>query len=307
MLKFVGILRNRRLKTVLQRFRIYHPPLYRLLELAEGSAASLVARSEEFSGILNDVIIGGVWKRTGPGRLTQLDQWVASYVPTAGPAPFAMLDVGGSDGSTTFDMVNTFKASLGVKAIATILEKQLRLRMFQRGPVRYYLTEAGNPLFLQIGILGALLEPTKAREGLVFNPIVRMITRVLHRFRLEEHLLDRGDIYLQSPLAKHNPDIIWLERDLFQLDPQLCGSFDYIRCCNVLNCGYFAPSQIREAIDVLTRYLKPEGLLLLARTQDGPLHCEHTASLWKHSPSGLRHIADLNGGSETNAVMTFTQ
>ena len=142
------------------------------MELSEGNVESIAVRSKEFSELLHDVMINGVWKRTGPGRLAVLDEWVVSFLPLPATS-FKILDVGGSDGSTTFDTVRYFRENLGVEVKATILEMQLRLHCFRRGCLRYYLTHDLNPLLVQIGLLGILLEETEAKEGLLFNPIVR--------------------------------------------------------------------------------------------------------------------------------------
>lgn len=303
MFKLVCRLENGLFKNVLNRLRLYHPPLHRLMELSEGSAKSLVARSKEFSGLLNDVLINGVWKRTGLGRLVALDKWVVSDIPEPFPMSFGILDVGGSDGSTTFDTVRYFREKLGVEVKATILEMQLRLHYFRRGCFRYYLTHDRSPLLVQIGLLGILLEETKAKEGFIFNPIVRVTKKYLQRFFFEKYLQDCGDLLLESPLVRNSPDIVWLERDLFRFDPALVGAFDFIRCCNVLNCSYFSERQIYDAVQLLVLYLKPKGLLLVARTIEDATGSLHAASLWMKTGADLQHVSDLNGGSEVKKLV----
>ncbi len=303
MFKLVCILPNGPLKNVLKRLRLYYPPLHRLMALSKGNTESLVARSKEFSELLNDVLINGVWKRTGLGRLTILDEWVVSFLTTSSGS-FKILDVGGSDGSTTFDTLRYFQENLNVEAKAAILELHLRLHCFRRGCLRYYLTHDQSPLLLQIGPLGVLFEETKGKEGVVFNPIVRIIKKYLQCFSLEKYLKNDGDLILQSPLVENSPNIIWIEQNLFHFDPAMAETFDFIRCCNVLNCGYFSDAQIYDAVRLLTFYLKHKGLLLVSRTIDtstGPLH---TASLWMKNGEVIQHISDLNGGSEVKKIVT---
>ena len=253
---------------------------------------------------MNDILTNGFWKRTGMGRLTVLDKWVVSFLPKPFPSPVRILDVGGSDGSTTFDTVNCFQHDLGIKVEATILEMQLRLYYFRRGCIRYYLTHDRKPLLLQIGLLGILLEETKGKEGYVINPIVRITKQCLQRIAIEQYLKDCGDILLENPLVRNNPDIVWLEQDLFQFDPALVGTFNFIRCCNMLNCGYFSEQQIHDAVKLLTLYLKPQGLLLVSRTIEDANGSLHTASLWTKTDSELQHISDLNGGSEIKYLVS---
>jgi hypothetical protein len=302
--KFVGKVDNERARRLLQRLRLYHPPLQRLKELSQGTADSLTARSAEFSELLNDVLINGVWKRTGPGRLVSLDQWITAYLQRSSTNPFSMLDVGGSDGSTTFDTLACLRERFGVDARATILEMQLRLRCFRRGPLQYYLTHDGRPLLLQTGAFGILFEEFGAKGEMVFNPIVRLARRWLHNLAIERHMRNCGDLLLESPLAANNPRIDWIERDLFEFDQALTQSFDFVRCCNVLNLGYFAERRIKDGLQILSRYLKHDGLLLVARSVDGengPLDC---ATLWRRTERGMAHVADLNGGSEVKHLMS---
>ncbi len=273
------------------------------MELSEGSAESLVTRSKEFSEILDDVLINGVWKRTGAGRLTVLDKWVSSILPDSLPMSFRMLDVGGSDGSTTFDTLHYLRENLGVEGRATILEMQLRLHCFRRGWLCYYLTHERSPLLVQIGLLGVLFEEIKAKEGFIFNPIVRITKKFLQRISFEKYLQDCGDLFLKSPLVRNSPDIVWLERDLFQFEPTLVGTFHFIRCCNVLNYHYFSERRIYDAVQLLALYLKPKGLLLLSRTMEDSTGSLHRASLWMKTGTILQHLSDLNGGSEVKKMV----
>ncbi len=291
----------------MRRFRLYHPSLNYLMELSKGNEKSLGARSKEFSEILEDLLINGIWKRTGPGRLAVLDEWVETVLPYHLPKSFKILDIGASDGSTTFDTVCYYKDNHGIEVKATILERQLRLHCFRRGWIRYYLTHNQCPLLLQIGPLGVLLEEIEAKEGFVFNPIIRVMKRYLKRFPLEKHMSDYGDLLLENPVVKNSPDIIWLERDLFQFDSTLVETFDFIRCCNVLNCGYFNEAEIYDAIRLLARYLKPKGLLLVSRTIDDPAGSFHNASLWMKNGEKLQHLSDLNGGSEVKKLVPVTE
>lgn len=307
MFKVVCRLKNESFKKLLRRLRLYYPPLQHIMALSEGGADSLITRAKQFSELLDDVLVRGVWKRTGLGRLTELDRWVVPILRGTFCTPLRILDVGGSDGSTTFDTVHYFRKNLGAEVKATILEMQLRLHCFCKGCLRYYLTHDMSPLLVQIGLLGVLLEETKAKEGFIINPIVRVARKCLQRCSFEKYLQDCGDVLLANPLVRNHPDIVWLERDLFLFDPALVGRFDFIRCCNVLNCGYFSEGQISDAVHLLAHYLKPKGLLLVSRTIEDLTVPFHTASLWMRTGEYLGHVADLNGGSEVKDVVSVIQ
>jgi hypothetical protein len=291
------------LKKVLKRLRLYQPPLHRLIELSEGNIESLEARSIEYSGLLEDVQVNGTWKRTGRGRLEALDKWITSLISESILGAFTLLDVGGSDGVTTLDSVRYFEEQYKVKVKATILEMNMRLHCYRRGCFRYYVTHNGIPLLLQFGLLGLLFEETKAKEGIVFNPIIRVMKMWMQRHAFEKFFVDCGELHFVNPIVCNNPNINWLERDVLQYDPALVGQFDLIRCCNILNLGYFTESQLVEGIGILTHYLKSEGFLLVSRTTEDREGALHTASLWQKHDDELHHITDMNGGSEIKKLL----
>lgn len=307
MFKLVCSLSNGPFKKGLKRLRLYHPPLHRLLDLSDGTVESLVNRSKEFSELLDDILINGVWKRTGVGRLSALDEWVGAVLPEPLPISFDILDVGGSDGSTTFNTVCYFRDILGLDVKATILEMQLRLHYFRYGCIRYYLTHDRSPLFVQFGLLGVLFEETKAKEGFLLNPIIRLMKKCFQQLTFDKFLHDCGEILLESPLVRNSSDIVWLEQDLLLFDPKLTETFNFIRCCNVLNCGYFSDRQIHDAIQLFALYLKPKGLLLVSRTIEDSTGLMHTASLWMKIGADLQHVSDLNGGSEVKKLVPVIQ
>ncbi len=307
MFKLICRLPNGPFKKVLKRLRLYYPPLQYLRELSQGSTESVDARSKEFSELLDDVSINGVSKKTGTGRLASIDRWVASILTEPLSTPLQMLDVGGSDGSTTFDTMSYFRDSLGVKVKATILDMQLRLHCYHRGGLRYYVTHEKNPLLMQIGVFGILFEEITTKEGFVFNPVLRVTKKALQRFSFEKYLQNCGDLYLENPIARRSPDIAWLEQDLFRFDPELVGAFDFVRCCNVLNYSYFSERQICDAVELLALYLKPGGLLVVSRTIDHSSSLLHDASLWMKMGAGLQHVSDLNGGSEIKRLVPLIQ
>jgi hypothetical protein len=301
--KILFDIKNDKIKTIFKWFQFYHPSLKRLKELSEGESETLLDRSVEFSTLLNDLWVDGVGKRTGLGRLVVLDEWITSFIPRNNLKPLSILDVGGSDGSTTFELVKYLENILGSKILASILEKQLRLHCFKRGCLKYYLTNEHKPFMLQIGLLGILFEESKLKSGFIFNPIVKFAEKYLQKICLERYLKREEDLLLINPLIREFPDVTWIEQDLFQYNKSLVGTFDLIRCCNLLNISYFSKEQILNAIRLLSIYLKPNGLLLVSRSLKDFHGSELTASIWMKSSTGLMHISDLNGGSEIKNII----
>src|ERR1035437_3615186 len=295
---------NRKINSVLKWLHLDHPSLQRLKQLSEGSPETLIVRSKEYGKLLDDLWINGVNKKTGLRRLATLDEWLLSVIPKPFSASISIMDVGGSDGSTTFELVQYLNENLGIEIKASILEMQLRLHCFRRGFIRYYLTNDKIPFLLQIGPVGILLEEKKcSKMRFVFNPLVRFIKKYLKRLCLENYLRNEGDLLLKNPIAKENSNIYWIEQDLFQFNQALVGAFDFIRCCNILNYSYFSEVQISKAVQLLAHYLKPKGFLLVSRSLENSNSSLHRASLWVRTRRGLKHISDLNGGSEIKEIV----
>lgn len=293
---------NPKIKAILRRVHLYHPSLKRLSELSKGSPETLVDRSNEFSSLLHGLWINGVDKRTGLGRLALLDEWLISFLQQPKQNSICLLDVGASDGSTTYDLLRFLQKSLGIEIKATILERQLRLHSYKSGWLRYYLTHDMKPFIIQLGPFGVILEESRGKMRFLFNPFVVFIRKTLKWLRLEQHLKNEGDLLLMSPIVKENLNLKWIEQDLFKYNESMKESFDLIRCCNILNINYFSNDQITGAINILSSYLKQDGMLLVARSGEDLDGLKITASIWKKSSSGLVHQSDMNGGSEIKSI-----
>ncbi len=283
--------------TVLQRLRLYHPPLNYLNDLSEDSSKAIDVRSQEFSCLMKHILIKGTWKRTGVGRLVDLDKWVIS-LNLFETKNINMLEIGGSDGITTYDTLRYFNKNYGIEIKASIMEMNLTLHCYRKGLLKYYLTNDYNPLLLQIWTIGILLEETNNKEGVIFNPLIKYIKNYLRGVNVSKNFKKYDDIILKNPVVKNSTNIKWLEQSVFEYNQSIENSFDFIRCSNVLNNGYFEPSKITQAFDLLKKYLRPNGLLLISRTVDIPSRVIHTASLWRKSGGKMVHVSDLNGGSE---------
>lgn len=300
MFKIILPLSEGSLKRTLRRLRLFHPSLHRLSELSRCDANTCAACADEFSEILSDVIIEGVWKRTRRTRLSVLDEWVGPRLLELERSPLTLLDVGASDGITTYDTLLYSEKMLQVELRATVLEKTLALMNYRKGCLDLYLTKDGTPILAQIGIVGISFEETPAVEGLIFNPIVRLAKRHLRQIVMNGSLPYLDSISLKNPAVTQNPHVNWLETSEFSKCAGSAEKYDFIRCSNVLNRGYFKEDEISGAIRNLTRCLKPKGLLLVSREASSGIHM---ASLWRRDDRIMTHIADLNGGSEIKSLL----
>jgi len=253
--------------------------------------------------MLDGLWINGVDKRTGPNRLEVFDKWLITFLDDSLTRAISILDVGGSDGITTLELIKHLQEYSDTEVNATILEKQLRLFYYKRGCMNFFLTSEKKPFLLQIGIIGILLEERTGRLSYIFNPIVRFLRSRLQHSQFEKHFRRQEDILFINPKVKESPKLSWIEQDLFLYNKDLESKYDIIRCSNILNMDYFSQIQIRMAFQILTTYLKPNGLLAVSRSLEINEGSSTTASIWRKSSGQLMLVSDLNGGSEVKSMV----
>lgn len=291
------------IKVVLNWLNLYHPSLTKFRELMIGSPETLADRSIKFSSMLDGLWINGVDKRTGPKRLEVLDKWLISFLNDSNNPAISILDVGGSDGITTLELIKHLQEYSDTEINATILEKQLRLYYYKRGCINFFLTSEKKPFLLQLGIIGILLEERTGRMSNIFNPIARFLQSKLKHSHFEKHFRRQEDILFINPQVKESPNLSWIEQDLFLYNKNLECKYDIIRCSNILNIDYFNQIQIGMAFQILSKYLKPNGLLTVSRSLDENEGSSTMASIWRKSSGQLILVSDLNGGSEVKSMV----
>lgn len=293
------------------RSKAFHSNLERLAELTRISAhadpASLQAASDEFSRILQNLRVRGVWKHTGRQRLRQMDQLLAEYAGTQGWKQLEMIDIGASDGITTLDTVSHLATHAGISARITMIDRDIGVNFFRNGGSSIYFTSTRRPLLLTFGKIALCLEPTEGFDGVLFNRLARAISRHC------EKVLDRSDpnlfgtISMINPSVQHCPAIEVLERDLFTPEPAWKNGFDAVRVSNVLNIAYYPEAKIREALGLLHGYLREGGALLASRNVIEPHGETELGGLWRKRGPGFVREAGLNQWPEIAGLIDAFQ
>ena len=261
------------------------------------------AVTEEFSHILHDMSIRGVWRWTGRRRLRQMDRLLGEFARAQGLSRLRMLDVGASDGITALDTVEYLGREVGIPVEMTVIDRHTRLFSLRRGASTIYFTSSRHPTLLRFGRLGVCLEPMEGIEGILFNPLAARLARRCAGILSREDLSAARTIPLVNPAAARCPAIEIRERDLFDPEPSWFGSYDAVRASNVLNPSYYPEPKIREAIGVLHRYLREGGALAVSRNLIGKDTETETGGLWRRSGGGFTRIASLEAPSEIAAII----
>jgi SAM-dependent methyltransferase len=272
------------------RSKVFHPSLDRLAELARVPAdpAALAAASDEFSRILQNLRLRGVWKWTGRHRLRKMDQLLSGFAGAQGWTQLRMLDIGASDGITTLDAIQHLRQELGIPASATVIDRDTRLLSRRVGAgCTLYFSPAGRPILARWGRLALCLEPMEGLEGLLCNRPAAALARLFsRRLTPADHQAARA-IPTINPAVMHEPAIEVRERDLFDPEPAWVGTFDVVRASNVLTLSYYTPEKIREALGIAYRYLRDGGVLVVSRNVIGPESEKEMGGLWQKKGSGF--------------------
>ncbi len=276
------------------RRKVFHPSLERLVELSAVDACDgggLKAAADEFSRILQNLRLRGVWKWTGRHRLVRMDRLLSDLVAAEGWTSLRMLDIGASDGITSLDTVEHLRQANGMEVSLTMIDRDVRLLALRRGPFVLYATPSRRPILVRLGRLALCLEPMQGIEGVLCNGLAASLSRRCARWA-EGAAATAPSIPLVNPAAAHCPSIEVRERDLFDRNPEWDGRFDVVRASNVLTLSYYTESRIGEALGVLHGYLREGGVLVISRNLIGERDETETGGLWrKRGPTFIRCAA----------------
>lgn len=275
--------------------------LMKLAEQAKRSGSPIEDLCDRFSRALDDLRMGGAWKRTMRGRLKTTEAMLCSHIPEHLRRDVTFLDIGASDGVTTIEAVHTLRRTFGGNIRAYLADLNICLLRFRRGPVVEYRAANGEPIMVRIGRLGLrLADPRRENAGGTTSPLVRLY---LQRQRFRSAMQLDKTISLVSPLTLFEPGISAIEFDCLRRAHHFEGSISAIRASNVLNFGYFSSPQIRNAISHFHVYLRAGGCLVISQNDDSSRGERENGSVWSKEGKRFRWIEDFGNGSDARSLV----
>jgi len=253
-----------------------------------------------FSHILHDLRIAGTWKRTNRGRLPETERMIAAYLAADPVEQIAVLDLGASDGITTFELVNALRAVFGARVRAYLTDTNLWLYRYRSGPIVEYRAAGGEPVMVRLGRLGLRL--SRHRQAHEDGDRLAALYMRWAGFRRAMRLDTR--ISLVHPLVQREPAITTMELDCLVREPSLTGRFAAVRASNVLNLGYFSVAELQIAAGNIHAYLREGGCFVVSRNDGGPEVEVERGSVWRKADDRFVHLADFGGGSEVKDTVT---
>jgi hypothetical protein len=278
---------------------VFHPDPDYLTVLAgrfdEIGPETNVARAGRFSDVVSGIRIGRTHKLTRPNRLDEVTRALCPHVAPGGRESLAFMDVGASDGITSFETLQMLRSQLKIPVRVCLLDPFVRLLRYRAGVIVEYRAPDQSPVMVRIGPIGLQLSSLDTSR----DPISRGLgawysrcTTLRHGMRLDE------TISLINPLIATEPDIAVLEWDILRHNPALTRRFDVARASNVLNYSYFSSAQIAEAVSHIHTYLRPGGLLLISRSSSsGKTEIDH-GSIWRKDSNLFVHLQSFGSGAE---------
>ena len=294
--------------------RLFFPSFERLKELHRSFSASdhdsAHARSAEFSRLVSELCFGGSWKYTKLGRNRQSNQLLVELFRMRKPLALELLDVGASDGITTWEMLNAISSNLGISVSAALIDKYLTLVCRSNGFVKEYSTSDGKAVFARFGPIGIVLERSheNAYRRFHFRHFVsdffyrKFVYRYLRCSSFRNRLAQIERISLINPMVESDKRICPFEKDVFSLHAEWIGRFDVVRVANVLNPGRFSLLAMNKAVAILSDCIKDGGFLVMSRNPSDCLNGHEDASIWEKKDGKLALISECGVGFELSSL-----
>ena len=245
-------------------------------------------QDEEFFPYIR--LANGTFKTTCANRFPDVDAWLADHLLQQ-KRHVDLLDCACSSGTGTMELAQ----ALNVRGVdSTLYASDLSLQAHQhRLPLMSVLTT--DPVhILQVDVAGCAFPntPPSKLSGIVFT-IARGIIRFQRALGLTGSRVRLLSLRArQSAIQFSEGDVF---QDIYQADTN--REFDVIRIANLLHTNYFSVAEIQRAIANVRGRLRPNGYLLLIRTEDDV----NLASLFQRVENSFTNIGQLNGGIDLPA------
>lgn len=219
----------------------------------------------------------GLYKTTCEHRLDDVNLALLECLRGRWPnEPVSLLDIGVSSGITTLELASALRQSgRSFSIVGTDACIESTLSSYGRS---FHVLRDSRRNILQFEVLGVSLG-NYSGSGWQFCyrvvPVLfaRALCRVLTLPGVRRLAVPESKpIRLLNRRWREEPDVTFIEEDLFTPPIQL-GQYHVVRVCNVLNLSVFSQAQLTSAVQNLAARLKPDGLLIVARTRnDGTNH-----------------------------------
>jgi hypothetical protein len=247
-----------------------------------------------FEAIRQVRLPNGTFKTTINNRFHDLDK---EFLPLLNvEKTYSIHDIGTSDGITAVNLID----GLDIKDISydfSISDKFSDIYLYKKGLLKYFINAEDNILFADLG-------------GIMFNQYLSnrfFLSKFLGKFlpqKAHNNIENKKTVLLINPRTKdciNKNKLNFFNYDLFNPSSNP-GTFDIVRCMNLLNPRLFSEDLLRKGIKNIFESVKNDGLMVIGRTN--PRTGENYATVYQKSDEKLKPILKVNGGNEIDALMS---
>ena len=240
----------------------------------------------------------GTYKTTYADRLPDVDAALCDLLLASGAptAPVRLLDVGVSSGMTTLELLQAMEAR-GIPRHATAVDISVNAYLHRAFGVADLLVDPSGRV-LQIALPFAAKGRPHDPQGSLPRRLLQSAVEMAERWVGGPNRARMGRaLQLISPRLRERTDVTVVEHDLTRHNPTWDAQFDVVRAANILNLDYFDPQTLGRMVDYLRRALRPNGILVIARTLDDT-RTNHATFFRATADGGLEPIHRIGDGSE---------
>jgi hypothetical protein len=256
----------------------------------------------------------GTIKTTGADRMDDLNAAVFPYIAAITDRPIKIMDVGASSGISTLEWYE-YLSGERVACEVTATDLIVYASLVSLAPNLAVLIDR-NRTILHMDVLGKGAPPIANGVEGIFAGMIRMLFRAA--MKVEDSLrplngyvqeaaagrvLKCEPVTLLTKRLVQHESVQLIEDDLLAANrPEFKEAFHVVRAANILNRVYFSDPVLVQIVKKLKASLKPNGLLVICRTEDNG---DNNATLFQFTTdSKFRVLLRLGRGSEIEELVT---
>lgn len=245
--------------------------------------------------VMNELRLNGIYRKTYSNRLYQSTEYLY-YLVKRESGTNSFLDVGASDGSTSF-YTHTYLKNKGINIKTVSTDKYTTLFYSRDFFFRYYFTEDYVPILCIV--MNRFSIHLYKHIDLISNLLAK---RLIIEFNNRKLLLRKYVFDLIHPEIITDDLFRYESLDVFKINHKYLNKFNIIRCSNLLQLSYFDKSQIINAIKLLQLYLMDNGFLIITRIESNDM--EESGVVLQKNSKVLRIIHRFTSNSEIETIIT---
>lgn len=255
----------------------------------------------DFSTIVSDIYVDGVWKTTSNARLENTDKLIIELMKKNNAGTLCrFMDLGASSGITTIESAEKISKATRTPIKYYLLDRYFYLLRYKRNGFYEYRTSNEKPVFLKYAFFGIRLPVSEHKHAYLSN-IIASLYLSFSKFRKKMILDSKLPLFTSDLLSNDIFEVI--EQDCLNMNLPANTMFEYIRASNILNKAYFSDEQIKKIINNLKQYLEDKGYLIISRNLTDKDESSEIISIWQNNNNKLELVSSFNGGSEIDNLL----